>query len=159
VVQLGKAAGFSVEAVPYRSNPATLQALMGGQVPAIAVLLASVIGQHRAGRVRVLAYSGKKRHPAIPEVPTYAEAGYPELTGESWSAMFAPAGTPSHVVERLHQAIAVAVGQPKFKQMLPVDTEPYSVSPAELRQLAIADRDHWRKFFSDPEMLMKAKAG
>lgn len=157
IVELGKEAGFSVEAVPYLSNPASLNALRGGHVPAVSGLLGTFIEQHRAGRVRIVAYSGEKRHPAIPEVQTFAEAGFPGLTRAAWAAMFAPLNTPAHVVDRLHKAIVTATARPAFKQKLPIDVEPFFATSAELRDMAIKDREYWRRFFSDPEMLKRVK--
>ena len=157
ILQLGRAAGIPVQAVPYASNPAALTALLGGHIPALSTLLGGAFEQYRAGKVRILAYSGSQRHPSIPDIPTFAEAGYPQLTSESWAAMYAPQGTPAPIVNTLHQAITASLKKPGFQQKLPIDTAPFPATPTELRQMALDDRSRLGKFLSDPEIRAKVR--
>ncbi|KAF1044797.1 MAG: hypothetical protein GAK38_03397 [Xylophilus sp.] len=70
----------------------------------------------QSGKLRVLAVTGKTRLPSLPDVPTTAEAGYPQLDATSWFAVFAPAGTPKPVVDKLAADIAKVVATPAFRE-------------------------------------------
>ncbi len=100
-----RAGGLNVLHVAYRGmNPAVLEVL-GGQVHAIISTLPPAIAHIRSGRLRPLAVASLKRAPALPEVPTLDEAGYPGYEAAAWNAVLAPAGTPYDVQTRLNLAI------------------------------------------------------
>jgi len=81
-----------------------MQDVIAGQVQVTVATPPSLIGFVQSNRVRALAVAAKTRHPLMPEVPTTAEAGYPDFTLEAWVALFAPAGTPRAVIQRLTNA-------------------------------------------------------
>jgi tripartite-type tricarboxylate transporter receptor subunit TctC len=89
-------------------------ALLGGQVDALASGPSAAIGQIKAGKMRALASWGDKRLPSMPDVPTFKELG---LNAEFyiWSGVFAPAGTPAPVLQKLRDAVRQAVNDPDFK--------------------------------------------
>ncbi len=78
----------------------------------------SVIGQVKAEKIRALAYTGSKRHPSMPDVPTSAEAGLPSYNVESWFAVFAPAGTPPDIVNKLSTSIKKIVDSQEYRRKI-----------------------------------------
>lgn len=149
VEQLGSAAGFQVEPVSYRSEPEAVNALLGGHVPAVSVSVANVTEFARSGKLRILAYSGESRSPAIATVPTYIEAGYPSVYGDSWVGVFAPVGLPAATIQLLHKAIVTASGEASFKQRLQVDMELFTATPRQLSEITLRDRARWGKLIAD----------
>jgi tripartite-type tricarboxylate transporter receptor subunit TctC len=113
-----RAGGLRVLHVAYRGmNPAVLEVL-GGQVHAIVSTLPPAIAHIRSRRLRPLAVASLKRAPALPEVPTIDEAGYPGYEVAAWNAVLAPAGTPYDVLTRLNLAIVGIARMPQFRVRL-----------------------------------------
>jgi tripartite-type tricarboxylate transporter receptor subunit TctC len=104
--------------VPYKGGALAQTDLIGGQVQAMFANLPEVLSQVQAGKLRPLALTGKARRANLPEVPTFAEAGYPQMEARSWFGLFAPAGTPAPVVARLSASIAQAVADPAVQARL-----------------------------------------
>jgi tripartite-type tricarboxylate transporter receptor subunit TctC len=103
---LKSTAAIQVREVPYKAIGAELPDLTGGHVSS-AFLASVVIRDHiRSGKLRGLAVAGKERVSIIPDVPTMAEAGFPDIEGIGWNGIFVPAGTPRAVIDRLQQEIA-----------------------------------------------------
>jgi tripartite-type tricarboxylate transporter receptor subunit TctC len=96
--------------VPYKSNPLGITDLIGGQVDFMFADAPTALPQVQGGKLRALAASGTKRLPAVPEVPTVAEAGVKGYDMSYWTAMYAPAGTPPAIIARLNQLFAKASG-------------------------------------------------
>lgn len=115
---LGKATGLEMVHVPYKSGPAINAELMGGQLPAAISAESDYVQLSRAGKLRVLATSGTRRSPFLPDVPTFRELGYPDLTGTSWFALFAPAGTPPEELQRLRSAMQQATRDPQVRKVV-----------------------------------------
>ena len=104
-VLFNKAAGTDLVHVPYKgAGPATAD-LVAGQVELLIVTPPSVSAHIRSGSIKALALASEARHPAFPEIPTTAEAGLPGFILDGWFALFAPAGTPQPIVERLNTAM------------------------------------------------------
>jgi hypothetical protein len=101
--------------IPYKGVAAALLDLIAGRIDVGLSSVGSATQHIKAGRVRGLAVAGRERHPLLPEVPTFAEAGYPEYNMIYWFGMMAPAGTPPAVLSQLQQGIARAVEQPKIR--------------------------------------------
>jgi tripartite-type tricarboxylate transporter receptor subunit TctC len=108
------AAGIKLFHVPYQGGGPAVQALLGGQVHALASGPAAAIGQIRAGKMRALAGWGDKRLPLMPDLPTFKELGYKDVEFYIWSGVFAPAATPVPVVNRLREAVRAAVADQQF---------------------------------------------
>ena len=108
------AAGVKLFHVPYQGGGPAVTALLGGQVEALASGPSAAIGQIKAGKMRALASWGDKRLPSMPEVPTFKELGL-DAEFYIWSGVFAPAGTPAPVMQRLRDAVRQAVNDPEFK--------------------------------------------
>jgi tripartite-type tricarboxylate transporter receptor subunit TctC len=104
------AAGVKVEFVPYNTTSPYAD-LVAGQVNIIFDALPAAIGNVRAGKLKILALTGKTRHPNFPDIPTFAEAGLPDYSPTAWVGLFAPAGTPAPIVARLGEAMQKAASQ------------------------------------------------
>jgi tripartite-type tricarboxylate transporter receptor subunit TctC len=103
-------AGVKIDFVPYNTS-SPYGDLVGGQVDVIFDALPAAIGNVRAGKLKILALTGKTRHPNFPNVPTFAEAGLPDYSPTAWIGLFAPAGTPRAVVEKLVAGMQKAAAQ------------------------------------------------
>jgi tripartite-type tricarboxylate transporter receptor subunit TctC len=104
------AAGVKMNFVPYNtSSPYT--DLLTGQMNVIFDALPAAIGHVRAGKLKILALTGKTRHPNFPDVPTFAEAGLPDYSPTAWIGLFAPAGTPPAIVAKLAEGMQKATAQ------------------------------------------------
>ena len=113
---LEQQAGIKMAHIPYKGTGPALQDLLAGQVD-ITFGTAPPFMQHVAtGRLRVLAVTGKTRLPSLPDVPTTAEVGYPKVDATSWFGVFAPAGVPKPIIDKLSSEIAKVVQSPAFKQ-------------------------------------------
>ncbi|MDB5880408.1 MAG: hypothetical protein JWP43_286 [Ramlibacter sp.] len=110
-----KQAGIEVLHVPYRGAAPALLDLAGGQVDLVIDTLIAIVPFVDQGRVHVLGVGGDKRSASRPEVPTFAEQGFPEFSAYSWGAVFTAAKTPPAVIERLNEAINTAMQSPGFK--------------------------------------------
>jgi tripartite-type tricarboxylate transporter receptor subunit TctC len=113
--KINMATGLQVREIPYKAIGAELPDLMAGHV-ASAYLAPVVVAQHiRSGKLIALGVAGSKRIPILPEVPTLAEAGLPDVEASGWNGLFVPAGTPSAVVQRLQSDVAAVMATPAFR--------------------------------------------
>jgi len=101
--------------IPYKGGGPALNDVIGGQVPLFFGNLASTLQHVQAGKLRALAVTASKRAAALPDVPTLAEAGVPGSEIYEWNAIFAPAGTPDAVVEKLADALQKAMDTAEVK--------------------------------------------
>ena len=127
---LSQRAGISLLHVPFQGGAASLQAVLGGQTDLNAAVSTTALPMIKAGRLRALAIVGDKRSPLFPDVPTYAEAGFPGIRGDSWIGLFAPTGTPKPILLKLHNEIQKVMAMPEVRQKIlaqaldPVDAGP-----------------------------------
>jgi len=132
--------------IPYRGGAAVVTDLLGGQIEASFQNLGTVATQIKAGKIRALAVTAKMRHPLLPEVPTLAEAGYPDLIVTSWQAAGAPAKTPPEIVARLNEAAVKALRAPEIRDRLnQIGFEVVASSPEEFSRFMKAEVDRWTK--------------
>jgi len=113
---LSRQAGQTMTHVPYKGSGPAINDLIAGNVDMFITTPPSVIGHFAGGRIKPLAYTGSKRHPSMPNVPTTAEAGLPGYEVESWFAVFAPARTPPEVVNKLSAEIKKIVESESFRK-------------------------------------------
>lgn len=106
---LGLSQGFDFKHLPYRGSVPGLTDVMGGQITCMFCPAGDPLPNHRAGKLRLLATSGKTRLPFAQDVPTFAEQGFPDLTTEEWFGFYAPARTPAAVVAAANAAINAAL--------------------------------------------------
>jgi tripartite-type tricarboxylate transporter receptor subunit TctC len=137
-------AGIETLVVPYPGSPAVLVALRAGEIDAAFEIAGPVVPQVQAGAVRALAVSSGERNPALPEVPTAAQAGLPGYDVASWNALAAPAGTPPEVLAKLGDAVREAVAAPAVRERLGrLGVRVHGSSAAELQALLGREIQRW----------------
>jgi len=138
------AAGIEMLHVPYRGSGAAMNDLLAGTLQMMLVQIAGAAGQIRDGQARALAVTGPRRHPLLPEVPTVAEAGWPDATATSWGCVMAPAGTPAAAVAALNAAVVGAVATPSVAQrMAAAGVDGETSTPEALAAFIAAERTKW----------------
>jgi tripartite-type tricarboxylate transporter receptor subunit TctC len=143
---LAKDAGFEFLHVPYKGAGGVEVDVMNGRIAAGSSALSDFIGLGQAGRLRILATSGRDRSPLLPDVPTFREEGYPELELAGWHGVFAPAGTRADVVDRLAAAIGVVLpGVAARDHWMARGLHPQASTPDELRTIITEDIERWRR--------------
>lgn len=138
-------AGGDAVHVPYRGSGAAVTAVLGGQVDMALLPAAAVMPHVKAGKLRALAVASPARSPSLPELPTLAESGLPDIKGDAWIGFIAPAGTPAAIVKRLHEQIAQVLAEPAVKDKLRAQyMDPVGNSPEEFRRLLASDVARWK---------------
>jgi tripartite-type tricarboxylate transporter receptor subunit TctC len=136
--------GLSLQHVPYRGGGPTVTALLAGEIPLAFETMLSLQSHVRAGALRALAITSARRSATMPDIPTSAEAGFPELVAENSYALFAPAGTPAPILARLHQATVAALALPDVRDRLREQgAEVIGNSSAELATYVAAEIPKW----------------
>ncbi|MGC1779511.1 MAG: tripartite tricarboxylate transporter substrate binding protein [Xanthobacteraceae bacterium] len=138
--------GADLVIVPFRTSPDELVALLRNDIQSEVEFYAAVVPSLQSGKVRVLATSGPKRSPELPNVPTIAEAGVPNFDVTSWNALYAPAGTPAAVIDTLNGALHDVLADPELKKRalaLGIDAE--ASTPAEIDGRMKSDIAKWTK--------------
>jgi tripartite-type tricarboxylate transporter receptor subunit TctC len=131
--------------IPFKGGQPAMQALRTGDVNLLAST-ATAKPAIRGGELAGLAVASERRDPAIPDVPTYAELGYPGFTASSWVGVFAPAGTPAAIVERLNAEINAAMGEPDVqKQFENMGLLTSTRSAQDTAALFRSDVSRWRE--------------
>jgi len=114
-------AGIDLVHVPYKGISLAVPAVMAGEVQLTFAGIATSMPQLKAGRIKSLAIGGPKRSPLLPQVPTFAELGYPEVETHAWFGLFLPAGSPREVVNRIYQDTRKIIEEPEFRQKQLID--------------------------------------
>jgi tripartite-type tricarboxylate transporter receptor subunit TctC len=142
-VMFAQNAGIQLEHVSYRGTAPAMQALAAGEIPALSTVAADIQSLVDAKKARLIAVAGEKRSPTFPDVPTFKEQGV-DLVALPWYALFAPAGTPADVIQRLAQAAIQSVQDPVVnKKLVDMELEPTGYGPDRLGQIMKADHDKW----------------
>ena len=142
---LADAARVQMLHVPYKGAAPALLDLASGQIQMMVSNYSSIVAQIKAGRVRPLAVTSKNPSPSFPDLPPMAIAA-PGFSAEIWVTVFAPAGTPSALVQRLNREINEIAKSPEVRALLEADgTLPVALSPAEVAQRVKEDLAAWRK--------------
>jgi len=137
-------AGIEMQAVPYKGSGPVAADVLGGQVALGVTDVPAAIANVRAGKLRALAVTTKRRIAAAPEVPTFEEAGVPGYESIGWFGAVAPAGTPAAIVERLNTEMVAALAQPEIRdRVLQAGAEPFTSSAQEFAAMI---RDETRKW-------------
>ena len=138
--------GVKMVHVPHKgAAPATID-LLAGHVALMFNNLISAVPNVRAGKLRALAVTGSERTPALPDLPTIAEAGVPGYEASTWYAMFVPAGTPQPVIERLNREVSAIVKSPEIrKQLSAVGIDPVGGTPEALAKYLRSELVKWGK--------------
>src|SRR3954470_21847344 len=142
-LMFARTAGLTLTHVPYKGTAAVIPALLAGEVPGAVLPVSDLGALAQSGKGRVLATSGAKRSPQYPDVPTFKESGY-DIEGSAWYALFAPAGTPKEIIDKIAAAAIDAVRQPDLRQKIePLGLEATGYGPDELEKIMKADDAKW----------------
>jgi tripartite-type tricarboxylate transporter receptor subunit TctC len=141
-----KVAGIEMTHVPYKGGAPAVQDLVGGQVPAAFLGSTPLIPHHNAGRIRILAFTSKERFPALPEVPTLHESGFPGFDTSQWLGLLAPRATSGEIVNRLYLETKKALELADVKErLLKSGLLTVGSSPKEFDAVIRADIGRWSK--------------
>ncbi len=136
--------GAPMTHVPFRGIAAAMVEVVADRVDVAIGSVGSTSGHLREGRLQGLAVSGDARHPLFPNVPTFAEAGFPNYKMVYWFGLMAPAGTPAAVIDRLHKEVARAVAAPKVREVFTgAGVRPTSTTPAAFATLVREETALW----------------
>lgn len=142
--QLQRAAGIQLTHVPYKGGAPALQDVLAGIVPLTVIPQNAALVHVQSGKLKVLAVSSKQRSPAAPQVPTFAELGYPQLTINAWVGLSAPKGTPQPVVQKVNAAVQAALRDPALLKQLESEGMVTMVAgPEQYTQLVRSDTERW----------------
>jgi tripartite-type tricarboxylate transporter receptor subunit TctC len=140
---LAQRADTKLAAVPYRGSAPLVQDLAAGQIPAGITALGDFLEFNSAGRLRVIATIDTRRAPQLPDVPTFTEQGM-KLDFNFWLGLFAPAGTPPAIVQRLNAAVIRVLGEPEVRErMARLVFDPLTGPPGALTERITADTRYW----------------
>jgi tripartite-type tricarboxylate transporter receptor subunit TctC len=138
--------GTFITHIPYKGAGPAVQDLLGGQIELFMTTPAAVVSQVQAGRLKALAVTGKQRLAALPNVPTASEAGLKGFELDSWFALYAPAGTPSDIVQRLNTEVAKVLSSPEAKKKATdAGTGVETMTPAQLGEYTSKELAYWGK--------------
>jgi tripartite-type tricarboxylate transporter receptor subunit TctC len=141
---LNQVAGISSVHVPYKGGAACQTDIMGGQVDISFQNLGAVTNYIRGNRMKALAVTAKARNPQLPNVPTTAEGGYPDLVVTSWQAAAAPAKTPREIVAKLNDAAVKALRSNEVRErMSQIGFEVVASTPEEFGRFMKQEVDRW----------------
>jgi len=143
---LKRLAGIDMQHIPYKGGAPAVQDLVAGQVPAAVLGSTPLIPHHRAGRIKILAFTSKERFPTLPEIPTLHESGFPGFDTTQWLGLLAPRGTSSEVVNRLYAETKKVLALDEVKErLLQAALLTVGSSPKEFEALIRADLERWSK--------------
>ena len=142
---LGQTLGVPLEHVGYKGASEAIVALVGAQVPAAVLNIGELIQQSEAGKVNVLALFDSQRDPLLPDTPSIAELGYPQLKVNGWLAFYAPAGTKPELIQAAQASIATTLNNEAVKEKLRLaGMQSASSTPEELDAKGKKEFEHWQ---------------
>jgi tripartite-type tricarboxylate transporter receptor subunit TctC len=138
--------GTDTVIVPFRTSPDELVALLRGDIQIEVEFYAALKPALQSGQIRALATSGPQRSPELPNIPTAAESGVPNFDVTSWNALYAPAGTPQPIIDKLNAALHDVLAEPDLKKSaLDLGIDAKASTPAEIDARMRADIAKWAK--------------
>lgn len=148
--QLKVSADLDIQHVPYRGIGPAITDILGGQTQALFPGLAAALPHIKAGKMRPLAITGTRRHPLLPDVPTFDELGYKDFDGVQWYGIVGPANLPPAVVTTLNTEINKMLADPDLRERLSSEAlEPMPMTPAQFGQYMRDDIAKWTKIAKD----------
>ena len=148
--------GITMTHIPYKGMGPAVTALLGGQVTFLIDNLPSSISFIRSGQFRALAITGDQRSPQLPDVPTMAEAGIKDMVVTAWFGLFAPAGTPPEIVNKIQQATSKVLEMPEIRsRFVEMGGTPGGNTPAEFAAFVNKERESWKKIVETANLSME----
>ena len=150
---LSQAAQIKMTHVPYKGGAQALNDVLANQLDMLTVDPPAALAQIRAGKLRALAYTGAKRSPLLPEVPTFAESGYKELVGANAWTIWMPAGVPPAVLSVFHKALVKAMSNPELRaKFVELGAEPTHTTSEELSKFVAAESARYAKIVKEQDI-------
>ncbi len=147
---LAREVGWKLLRVPFKSNPPAMTEVVAGRVDMMFTDIASASGQLKAGTLRPLAVTSLQRSTLMPDLPTIAESGVPGYDLSGWISLFAPAGTPAAVVERLNAEIAKALQHPDVRsRLLDLGADPSPMPVAQFKTWSLGEVSKWTRLVKE----------
>ncbi|MEO7728933.1 MAG: tripartite tricarboxylate transporter substrate binding protein [Burkholderiales bacterium] len=138
--------GTDILHVPYKGTGPAITDLIGGQVQVMFNSMPSVLPLVASGKLKGLAVGSARRSPAVPDIPTVAEAGVPGFENVTWYGMFAPAKTPHDIIMKLNKQVVQILAEPEMaKRLAAQGAEPRSSTPDELVKFMRVESERWKK--------------
>ncbi|TSH93111.1 tripartite tricarboxylate transporter substrate binding protein [Verticiella sediminum] len=154
-LMLAKALDVEVLRIPYKNTPTSLVDLMGGRGDVSTATPSALLEQHRAGSLKILALTTAERDPAMPDIPSVTELGYPQLRSSYWTALHAPKGTPTDIVQAISNAAIDVVRTDAFGELLRKNGQVEKTGgPAALDAQIEADKAHWGQIIKDNHIVL-----
>ena len=143
-------AGVDMRHVPYKGGAPAMQDLLGGHVQLMFDAISTSLPNIRAGKLHALAWTGKTRSPILPDLPTIAESGVPGYASAAWFAMFAPAGTPRDIIQKLSAQVKTIVANPALRErQLGLGVDLVGSTPEALEAQLSEEIVKWAKVIRD----------
>ena len=141
-----QAFGIDLVAVSFNGGGPAITSTIGGHTPVLFTSISTAAGHIREGTVRALAVTGARRSPALPEVPTLAEAGAPDQESEIILGILLPGGAPREIIARWHREIVAVIAVPEVRERLTaLGFEPLGSTPEEFAQRIAWEMEKWAK--------------
>jgi len=148
-----EATGTFIVHVPYRGGGPAIGDLLAGHVQLSFMTVLEASGQIKAGKLRALAVTGSQRVPALPEVPTLAEAALPGFNSISWIGVLAPAGTPKEIVDKVASDVREVLASDDVKlKLIELGAVPAGTTPAQFQALIASDRKRYEQVIKDKKI-------
>ncbi|MFH1602308.1 MAG: tripartite tricarboxylate transporter substrate-binding protein, partial [Pseudomonadota bacterium] len=156
IEMLNMMAGIKMQHIPYKGSAPALTDLIGGQVD-LTVIAPSATMQHiRNGRLKAIAISGEHRLVALPQVPTFTEAGLPGFDVKGWYGTVAAAGTPKPIIDKLSTEIGKILTSPDTKEkIIKLGLDPFIRTPEQFAALMKADTAKWGRVIKTADIKLK----
>lgn len=143
-------AGIDIRHIPYKGTGATLPDLLAGRVTMTVAAIATLLPPVRDGKLRGIAVAAPKRSPAMPEVPTVSESGYPGFDTSSWQGALVPSQVPAALIRRLNQDLVAVIAYPEVRRRFDeLGMEAVGNSPQEIANVMRADMAKWSRVIKD----------
>jgi tripartite-type tricarboxylate transporter receptor subunit TctC len=153
---LGQKFGLNLEHVPYKGASQGLMDLVGGHIVFSAQTVTSTAGQMRGGTLRGVAVTSKERIKDFPDLPTFAELGYPEFTSSIWFSLSAPAHLPKDIADKMNRELSKIMTRPDVqKKMLEQGMVTEAMTQAQLKSLIDSERTRWKPVLQKAGLIQK----
>lgn len=153
MVLFNRLSNTSMNHIPYKGGSPAVTDLVGGQVDFFFAAIGTAAPHLASGKIRAIGLTGSQRHPALPQVPTIAEAGLPGYETSVWLGLLGPAGMPSAQVDRIQAEVARLVHQPAYKdRWMALGADAVGNSPAAFAEIIRKDAERWGKVIKEAQI-------
>ncbi|AOB33925.1 hypothetical protein AKI39_21520 [Bordetella sp. H567] len=144
LAEFKRISGARLYPVKYTSSGQAITDMVGGRLQLAIDTLAAALPQIKAGKVQAVAISSAARNPALPDTPTFAQAGLPGFDLSPWNAVYAPKGTPAPIIDRLNKEINKILADPAVQERLRnLGVEPDGGTPAQMQAFTVSETQKW----------------